>query len=119
MAPTTPPIPAAPSATRQGAIDKAIADSKLSAVTRSQAKLVPYGELKKATGRVLLSDTLPDEVPVWVVAVSGTVTNLAEPAIGQAIAYLAKSQNATLAFDLFTGAGWPGWFADLPDQARE
>ena len=123
VAPTTPPMPAAPppapQATRQDAVDKAIADSKLSAVTRSQAKLVPYVEVKKAANRVLLSDTLPGEVLVWVVAVAGTVTALAEPAIGHAVAYLARDQHASLAFDLHTGSGWPAWFDALPDQATD
>ena len=120
LAPTTPPTPAPPpaaQATRQGAVDKAIADSKLSAVTRSQAKLVPYAEVKKAANRVLVADSLPGEVPVWVVAVAGTVTALAEPAVGHAVAYLAKDQHASLAFDLHTGTGWPAWFDALPDQA--
>ncbi len=117
MLPTTPPQPAAPTATRQGAVDKVVADSKLSAVTRSQAKLVSYGELKKGSGRVLLSDTLPDEVAIWVDAVSGTATALAEPAIGPAVGYLAKDQHASVGFDLHTGAAWPAWFDALPDQA--
>ena len=134
VAPTTPPTPAAPEAapppppppaagasqaTRQDAVDKAVADSKLSAVTRSQAKLVPYAELKKGVNRVLLADTLPGEVPIWVVAVSGTVTALAEPAIGHAVAYLAKDQHASLAFDLHTGTAWPAWFDALPDQSTD
>ena len=123
MAPTTPPTPppaAAPSqGTRQGAVDKAIAGSKLSAVTRSQAKLVPYAELKKAANRVLLADALPGEVPVWVVAVSGTVTALSEPAIGHAVAYLNKDQHDSLAYDLHTGTAWPAWFDGLADQATE
>ncbi|HEX6350116.1 MAG TPA: hypothetical protein VF160_12095, partial [Candidatus Dormibacteraeota bacterium] len=118
VAPTTPPKPAEPRATRQGAVDKAIADSKLSAVTRSQAKLVPYADLKKASNRVLLSDSLPGEVPVWVVAVAGTVTALAEPAVGHAVAYLNKDQHASLAFDLHTGTGWPAWFDGLPDLSE-
>ena len=37
LAPTTPPLPAL---TRQGAIDKAVADTKVTAVTRSAAKLL-------------------------------------------------------------------------------
>jgi len=75
--------------------------------------------LKQASGRVLLADTLPGDVLVWVVAVAGTVTALAEPAVGHAVAYLAKDQHASLAFDLFTGSSWPAWFAALPDQAGE
>jgi hypothetical protein len=89
------------------------------AVTRSAAKLVPYGELKKASNRTLLSDTLPAEVTVWVVAVAGTLTSLAEPAVGHTVAYLAQDQHAGIGYDVHTGPGWPTWFDDLPDRATD
>jgi hypothetical protein len=115
----SPPPPPRPAPTRKGAIEKAVADTKVVRPTRSEAKLVTYGELKKATKRTLRSDHLPEEVKVWVVAVAGTLTSLAEPVAGHAVAYLAADQRAGIGYDIHTGSGWPAWFDDLPDQATE
>src|SRR5207237_3113669 len=97
VAPTTPPLPAL---TRQGAIDKAVADTKVTAVTRSAAKLLPYKDLKQANNRVLVSDSVSADARLWVVAVAGTLTSLAEPVAGHAVAYLASAQKTGLGYAL-------------------
>ncbi len=89
------------------------------AVTRSQAKLATYGDVRRLAGRTLLQDALPSEVQLWVVAVAGTLTALAEPAVGHAVAYLALDQHTGVAYDVATGASWPAWFDQLPDLAPE
>src|SRR5205823_4292778 len=111
VAPTTPPLPAH---TRQGAIDKAIADTRVTAVTRSQAKLLPYQDLRQANSRALATDP---ESRIWVVAIAGTLTSLAEPATGHVVAYLASDQDTGHGYDLHTGSDWPAWFDDLADHS--
>jgi len=91
----------------------------VTAVTRSAAKLLPYSELKKAGNRTLASDTLTPDAQIWVVAVAGTLTNLAEPVTGHTVAYLASDQRAGIGYDIHSGSGWPAWFDDLPDQATD
>lgn len=117
--PAAAPARPVPAAGRQSAIDKAVADTRLIGVTRSQAKLATYGDVRRVAGRTLLQDTLPAEVQLWVVAVAGTLTALAEPAVGHAVAYLALDQHAGVAYDVATGVPWPAWFEQLPDLAPD
>jgi hypothetical protein len=117
--PEVAPEPAHPTAGRQSAIDKTIADTRMAEVTRSQAKLASYGDVRRLAGRTLLQDTPPPELQLWVVAVAGTLTTLAEPTAGHAVAYLALDQHAGVAYDVATGAGWPAWFDQLPDLSQQ
>jgi hypothetical protein len=112
--PKRPPPPG-----RQSAIDKTIEHTRITDVTKSQAKLATYGDVRRVAGRTLLEDTMPSELQLWVVAVAGTLTVLAEPAPGHAVAYLALDQHTGVAYDVSSGAGWPAWFDQLPDLAQE